>query len=170
MARTERDGEAARLVDGEALGEDLAQLVRVARPRGAVDAWATVELDRAEVELAPLAAGQAGTAHGQGPAYAAAEDVPAEQILGAACRLVRGPDGAAVVLLEPSTEGRLAAALARHGEGFVARYFLVDADGVERVRRAGFRLTAVAPGPFGPERLVLTGPRDGPFVILAASD
>ena len=91
-------------------------------------------------------------------------------MLGARCRLLRFGDDREIVLLEPSTEGRLAAALARYGEGSLALYLLVDGGAPERARRAGFTLTSLGRGPFGPERLVIAGPRDGPFLILAGLD
>ena len=84
--------------------------------------WATVELDRAERELgailgAPLDAGEA----------------PRDPGLGATVRLAR-PFGQApepaLLLVEPDTEGRLAALLARHGEGVVG--VEVDVGGATR--------------------------------------
>lgn len=76
--------------------------------------WATVELDRAAVELAPLL--RAGSTFRQAPSSA---------ILGARCLVgdARGPGAPLIVLLEPSTEGRLTGALARYGEGWVATWF-----------------------------------------------
>ena len=66
-------------------------------------------------------------------------------MLGARCRLLHFSEGRDVVLLEPSTEGRLAAALARYGEGILALYLLVDAGAPERARRAGFTLSSAGP-------------------------
>jgi hypothetical protein len=60
-----------------------------------------------------------------------------------------------VQVLEPDTEGPLAAALARFGEGLAAIY-------VRPGRRAGGRFEAV--GPFGPARLA-PGPAWGPHVL-----
>ena len=76
--------------------------------------WATVELDRAEAELAEWLAGDAPD-----PAADALEPV-----LGARCASAAadGLPGAELVLLEPTTEGRLAASLARDGEGPCALY------------------------------------------------
>lgn len=72
-------------------------------------------------------------------------------------------------IAEPSTEGRLAATLARHGEGVVGRYVAV-ADGLDRAAaRAGDRgvpVTRIEPGPFGRSMLVLLGPVTGPHLIL----
>ena len=148
------------LVGGEVLGDALTRLRAAVEARESVVGWATVELDRAEVEVAALASS------GE-PLVQPADD---ERVLGARCRLLRFGDAGGVVLLEPSTEGRLAAALARHGEGSLALYLLADAGATERARRAGFTLTSAGRGPFGPERLVIAGPRDGPFLILAGLD
>jgi len=71
--------------------------------------WATVDVDRAEREL-----GQAlGVSLDARPA-------PRARRLGATTRIAHpfGPSPA-LVLLEPDTEGLLAALLARHGEGVV---------------------------------------------------
>jgi hypothetical protein len=74
-----------------------------------------------------------------------------------------------VVLLEPATEGPLAAALARRGEDWVAWYLLADAGAVGRLRQAGVALTAEAAGPFGPQRLLVAAGRDGPFLLVVHS-
>jgi hypothetical protein len=113
--------------------------------------WATVDLDRAAVELAPWLA--------PGSAFDPAADC---ELLGARCRIGQAREAVApaplVVLLEPSTEGRLAATLARHAEGWCATW---EAD------RAGARRTSVVmAGPLGPERLVLDGPVHGPHRLL----
>ncbi len=100
--------------------------------------WATVETERTLDGLAtlgPLAVGE-----------------PTEETcLGAFARVVTLP-GCAVVILEPSTEGRLAAALARRAEGIAALYLAGD------------------PGP-GARTTALGLPHDrpwGPFTILVA--
>ena len=147
-----------QLLGGDGLGDALTRLWTAVEPRGAVGGWATVELDRAELEV-----GAALAALGDHRV----EDAPPDELLGARCRLLRYSEGRDMALLEPSTEGPLAAALARHGEGSVVVYLLVDAEAPDHARGAGFRLSKVAPGPFGPERRVLVGPRDGPFLILA---
>jgi hypothetical protein len=102
--------------------------------------WATVELERAEREF--------------GGGFA---DAAMDEILGARCR-IRGD----LVLLEPKTEGPLAATLARHGEGPVAVWF--EAGGLPAPIHE-LRSIAAA-GPFGPERLVAGSPRFGPHVFL----
>lgn len=114
--------------------------------------WATVELDRAALELATLLA--------PGARF---EAVPDCAILGARCRAARAGDPAAagaplVILLEPSTEGRLAATLARHGEGWWARW---EPDEDDEASTSPF-LT----GPLGPERLVAGDPIFGPHRLL----
>ncbi len=167
---TSHHPDAPALLGEELLGDALPTLVEVVRPRGVVDGWGTVELDRAEVELSVAPAGERGEERDPGSVGLVVEAAPPDRILGAACRLLRRPAGAAVLLLEPSIDRRLAGALARHGEGYIVRYLLADSGAPERVRRAGFEVSAEAAGPLGPERLVLTGPRDGPFVILAGLD
>jgi hypothetical protein len=149
------------VLGSEALGDAVTRLSEAVGPRKVVGGWATVDLDRAEVEVADALArfGNPQT----GPA-------PDERVLGARCRKMQFKEGREVTLLEPSTEGRLAAALARYGEGNVVLYLLVDAGATERARRAGFTLTSQGRGPFGPERLVIAGPRYGPFLILAGLD
>jgi hypothetical protein len=146
------------LTETEAEADRLARLLGARRVRG----WATVELDRAERELV--------LDRGWPAAHPAADDLP----LGAFTRIASSPDGAdTTVLLEPSTEGLLAATLARHGEGFLVDYLLIDASfeqAVDLARREGLTLSSVLSGPFGPERLVAGSPRWGPHVILAAGE
>jgi hypothetical protein len=111
--------------------------------------WATVELDRAAREL--------GSAFGL-----AFVDVPGSVHLGCACRRsVATVDGVHVVLLEPTTEGRLAVTLARHGEGLAAAWLREPPE-----RTPGRASSAARPGPFGIERLVLGGSPSGPHHLL----
>ncbi len=116
--------------------------------------WATVDLDRAVSEL---------TRDLGLPAESFTEAVDSVT-LGARGRVAPAAiDGEmAVVILEPSTEGRLAAFLAHHGEGPATIWFLADGVvigevGVDR------------PGPFGPERLVPGGPVEevARFLVMA---
>ena len=101
--------------------------------------WATVELDRAARELSHLLAAGAGFSH-------AASSV----ILGARCRSAPAAEvGLWIALLEPDTEGRLAGTLARNGEGWAATWVVPEESGTRA-------LSAARPGPFGPERLLLT--------------
>lgn len=137
--------------------ERLARLLGGERIRG----WATVELERAEREVVQ--------AHGWPPSAPAPED----SLIGAWTRIARAPDGGGtIVLLEPSTEGLLAAALARHDEGFLVDYVVVPGSlnvATSLARGEGISLSAPGTGPFGPERLVV-GSRWGPHLILAARE
>jgi len=117
--------------------------------------WATVDWERAADEL------RAGLGLPDIEWPAATRD----PFLGAvARRMVRGRDPEpAIVLLEPDTEGRLAASLARFGEG-VAVVYLVAVDGpVGATSRPEV-------GPLGPGRLLLGRPAWGPHVILLTGD
>jgi hypothetical protein len=103
--------------------------------------WATVELDRAADEL------------GMWLGDAAAPDA-IDPLLGARARVraAGGLPGDTVLLLEPSTEGRLAASLARHGERETGLYVAPDG-GFDEARRSGLTLGPTAGGPFGREAL-----------------
>lgn len=127
--------------------------------------WTTVELDRAARELAHLLV----------PGATFAEATPCEH-LGGWCRIGRIRPGAAaaniVVLLEPSTEGRLAATLARHDEGWQVTWEAsVDVTAATDSAAADLVLSVERPGPLGSERLVLGGPATGPhrLVVTAAT-
>jgi hypothetical protein len=144
-----------RLVDSR---PDLDRLWRVLGEPNVVPGWATVELDRAEAERAPTAVASS--------AERRTEDAPDDELLGARCRLVTRDSHPIEVLLEPSTEGRLAASLARFGEGPAAAYLLAGPEAVDLARRAGSVLSAGGRGPLGRQRLVVSGPRWGPHVIL----
>jgi hypothetical protein len=129
--------------------------------------WATVELDRAAEEFRV----------GLGlPRSGAFRDGPPDGFLGAHTRLARvRPSGLWIVLVEPSTEGRLAAFLARHGEGIAAAYVAgpvadrgwpMAPDGRDSGPRwgAGGTPPAWTSSPLGSQRL-LAGGRFGPWVI-----
>jgi hypothetical protein len=133
-------------------------LAQLAGPSGRMVAaiFATVDSDRAVRDLA----GQTG------------EPVQ-DSLLGAQVRLVTGQggpdDGVTVAVAEPTTEGRLAATLARHGEGFAGNYAVAPGPLDEIARRAAERGVAVSrpgDGPFGRSILVLSGPVTGPHLIL----
>jgi len=137
------------VTDGTTIDEGLVTIARIV---------ATVDLERALVELG----------RGAEEAGAAVED----PLLGARVVLVdTGPDGA-LALAEPTTEGRLAATLARHGEGVAGRYAALpageDLAGFgRRAVAAGVTVSRVARGPFGPAVLVLSRPVTGPHLIVA---
>ena len=110
--------------------------------------WATVDGDRAEQEF--------------GQSF---EPAARDTLLGASARRSRGqrPE---TVLLEPDTEGRLAGALARRGEGPVALYVAVP-DPASQAAHLGPGLSIrEGAGPLGHEWLVLGPEPSGPFLIL----
>lgn len=129
-----------------------------------VPGWATVELDRAEAELRSAA----------GPATGARRDplaMDVDLLLGASVRPLDRPGRTRVLLIEPFTEGRLAACLARWGEGLAVAWLLLGPDYddvVGRARERGVGLSAEGDGPLGRERLVVGGPIWGPHVLLVA--
>jgi hypothetical protein len=129
--------------------------------------WATVELDRAAAALRPIDAAAGDPTLGE-PSSANARD----ELLGAGARLVGRPfDRPGLVLLEPSTEGRLAASLAHRGEGPAALYLapveVTLRAGVERLAAAGIR-TRLGRGPFGDAALVLGRTPGSPQLVLVA--
>jgi hypothetical protein len=126
--------------------------------------WATVDVDRAAAEMRHLLP--------HGVAFEAADRSDA---LGARCHRARvgasagaGDAGVAtgdepvadwIVLLEPDTEGRLAAFLARNGEGWAATW-----------SHAADPAATGRPGPLGPELLAPGHTRHGPFrLVLTAA-
>ena len=127
-------------------------------------AWSTVELDRAESEL------------GAWLSDPDAADWPVEGTdahLGATTRLrpTHGLPGGRIVLVEPNTEGRLAASLARDGEGPCALYVRPAAGlagwlRVARERGLPARAAKRLPGPFGAAVLLPPGSPAGPFVLV----
>ena len=143
-----------------------AALARLAGVIGTVEeqvvGWATVDLERAS--------------SGPGAADAGFRDASPrdEPLLGA--RGVVGsatPDRPAVILLEPTTEGRLAASLARHDEGPLVLYLLVAPGTLDRFRvvatASGVHVSRPEQGPFGPAVLVLDGDPWGPHLIVTAA-
>ncbi len=116
--------------------------------------WATVELERATMELADEL--------GLPPdVFMPAGD---SVLLGARCLVATAvlPGGRSLAILEPLAEGRLAGTLARLGEGPAAVWSTTDASVTANLART-------QPGPFGPERLVPGGPPFGPHRLLIAS-
>jgi hypothetical protein len=115
--------------------------------------WATVDLDRAALELAGLL--------GVGPeAFVPVGD---SVTLGGRCRVATDAliPGLSLVILEPTTEGRLAGRLARLGEGPVAVWLPAGP-----AAAVGAHVSRGQPGPFGSERLIAGGPSQGPYRIL----
>lgn len=125
--------------------------------------WATVELDRAEAELDPwLLPTDPSTNDG---------DAPPDPHLGARTRLRRTAvlPGAQLVLAEPLTEGRLAASLARDGEGPCAIVVQVRSGldaWVLGARARGVAVSSRRPGPLGRAVLLPGRVMAGPHLLL----
>ena len=136
--------------------------------------WATVDADRA-------------TAATQRDADFSFTTLPDDEHLGArvAGSLDRRP---ATLVLEPATEGRLAATLVRGGEGPAALYLVAGAGGLERLVAAGWAArevpagagaaagarvavgaAAIRPGPLGPALLLPGGVAWGPHLLVVAA-
>jgi hypothetical protein len=114
--------------------------------------WATVERDRAAGELADLAVFR---------------DAQRDANLGAFARRSHpaGRSRPAIVLLEPDTEGLLAATLARFGEGVRVVYLgPLDRADIDDTPRLG----PARQGPLGPARLVIGRPAWGPHALVLA--
>jgi hypothetical protein len=152
-----------QISDGPVGLDDLRELALAVAPQLAGHpivalGWATVDIDavRRRIEA------DAG--------FGAFEAAPRDDHLGARSVVHRPgePSGEPIeVLLEPDTEGRLAASLARHGEGFAAIWFGPHPESRER-QPAGFG--RLADGPLGPCRLLLGGPPWGLSVLLLEAD
>lgn len=148
----------------------------IARPLEAIDriageesrrvfGWATVDTDRTERDL---------IASFGSSAPVRSRNLPDDTQLGARCRLLTSaPRVLEVLLLEPATEGRIAASLARFGEGLVAVYVVVQAAHFRAVLRdlrgAGLALSGEGHGPFGRQHLVAGGPPWGAHLCVAQS-
>ena len=121
--------------------------------------WTTVELARTEASILEAAAEAVGPF----------EDAPGDEVIGAhvrvaALRLPSIPTVRTIAILEPSTEGLLAASLARLGEGPAVVWLARDA--AAGTSADGAATSAPGAGPFGPERLLLGGERDGRPVLV----
>jgi hypothetical protein len=128
--------------------------------------WATVELERAAGELAE-AFRRAGLPDPRWSPGARDELLGASTWVSREWRdpgpITRSDTPKAVVLLEPDTEGRLAATLARFGEGVGVTYLAPRPDGpASDPARLGRR----AAGPLGHGRLVLSRPPWGPNIVV----
>ncbi len=138
-------------------------------PRTLAEIWATVELERALADLGHAGDGDDDSGPRPGPGPGAMATVVEDPLLGARVAVVATGEGSALIAVaEPSTEGRLAATLARHGEGLAGRYVLSPVR-LEAVRvlaaAAGVTVSRAEYGPFGPSVLVVT-PVSGPYLIL----
>jgi hypothetical protein len=153
-------GGALRLVRGGADVSSDAERLEVSRSPGQPSTgtarirllgigWATVELERSEASV--------GTSLRMpiGPFSPAPDDA----WLGARARRADRPDGVAIVLLEPTTEGRLAAALARSGEGPIAIYLGLPGPAAGSTRS----------GPLGSAAIVHAERPWGPYVLAVAA-
>jgi hypothetical protein len=136
------------LVDAaHAIRSGIADPVTAALPIAAIG-WATVERERAQGELDALLA-----ADPNAPRLAPWRGLERDAALGAGAWVRAASEGQgdpALVVLEPDTEGLLAAFLARFGEGVGAVYF---GDG------------ALPAG-----RVVRSRPRWGPHVVVLGRD
>ena len=101
--------------------------------------WRTVDVDRTVAALGLVPA-----------------PIADDELLGARGVLVRPPGEAWVAVLEPATEGRLAAALARDDEGEAGAY-VAPMGGLEEALAAEYTLVARGEGPFGESALVTLG-------------
>lgn len=123
--------------------------------------WATVDAERAVAEL--------GAALGSAPDDDRAwQSLRRDAVLGATVVCWRGPEGPRPLILveEPDREGRLAASLARQGEGVAAIYVVPAAGSI--VPTAALGRSSV--GPVGRAR-GLVDPRLGsPTVVLLDQD
>ena len=148
--------------------------------------WATVDLERA----AALLGEWPSPALGEWPSPALGEwpsPAPADDLLGARAALVSGTPS--IVLLEPNTEGRIAASLVRHAEGPAAIYVGFDGRGgfggsrgfdggsshrfsahLAALREQAVRFSAPASGPFGQAVAIAGGPAWGPHLVLVETD
>jgi hypothetical protein len=123
--------------------------------------WSTVETERAEREF--------------GVAF---DDAPSDAWLGARCRVAGSAFAVPLVLVEPATEGRLAASLARLGEGPVVAWYEPVAIAGSAGAGAADTAHAGAPeraragassGPFGPETPLRSDQGEGRFRFLVGT-
>ncbi len=105
-----------------------------------------------------------------GLGLAAVEELPDDPHLGAF--VVRhGLARPATLVVEPATEGRLAATLARSGEGPVAVYLGLGGTELHALaaeRQGGAQVSTVQPGPLGPSAVLLGGRIWDPAIVLVA--
>ena len=103
------------------------------------------------------------------PGVVDALDAVEDPLLGARVLVLTTDDGQSIAIAEPSTEGRLAAALARHGEAHIGAYleapFGLDVVAA-RAAAAHVPLSRVETGPFGRSVLVLPGKLTNQLLVL----
>jgi hypothetical protein len=145
--------------------EGLAWLAEAGPIERLAEIWATVDLERALADSRTRAIG----GRAEHPVVADPAAAVEEPLLGARVLLLTSDDGHAIAVAEPSTEGRLAATLARKGEGEVGVYLKspVDLDVLRKMAVAAkVPLSRPAVGPFGRSVLVLPGKGSSRHVIL----
>jgi hypothetical protein len=136
-------------------------------PNGVADllavGWATVDAER-------VTAAAAGSSQGR------FEPAPDDVHLGSRSFLLHprpGSSGPRTLVLEPSTEGRLAATLARVGEGPAVLYLKGGDDRLAAVeaflRQAGTPASPLRRGPLG-RSILLPGAAAGPHLIVVEED
>lgn len=159
----EQEAETSSAVEGSAGIDEIRSLALDVAPQLAGHpivalGWATVDLDAVRERIETDAG------------FGAFHPAPRDDHLGARAVVHRPGAGSGEpmeILLEPDTEGRVAASLARHGEGFAAIWFGRRQDGSGDLP-AGFG--SLADGPLGPARLLLGGPPWGLSVLLLETD
>jgi len=145
---------------------------RPGQPHGLVEGLVSEATIVATVDLERVLGGLGWAAEAVRAAVGGARPDPH---LGAAVVLVEDATEGRLAFAEPTTEGRLAATLARHGEGPCGRYLgfpqPASPDALDAFRRraaaAGVAISPVEDGPFGPSVLLLTGSVTGPHLIVA---
>jgi hypothetical protein len=85
-----------------------------------------------------------------------------DPLLGASVHLIEPPGEVPIAILEPTTEGGIAAALARHGEGPAGTYVAWN----QSLDDVGEPLTRSDTGPFGAAAIAAAFPAWGPFMVL----
>ena len=130
--------------------------------------WCTVDLERTESELDPWIGPRPADPPPGVEVDATGLGTDEHLVARAQLREGAGLPGEWMVLLEPSTEGRTAASLARDGEGPCALY-LRPAAGLDAwldaARDGGVTAGSQRDGPFGPQ-VLLAGSPAGPHVIV----
>jgi hypothetical protein len=132
------------------------------RPMVAVG-WATIDLERS-IAMAGVEDGSEWAPATRDALLGARSARRSPVPVPAPTRAAAGDEAVEVVLLEPDTEGLLAATLARFGEGLAVAWFAPDPDPSSGARRPP--LSPAGATPFGPGRRLLGGPAWGPHVVV----